>query len=155
LRENRAHCFRTSSSPQEASAFPADAEPACDLAYVRALVSFHLLLREIISARRLPSRAMFKTRSRRVFALRANLRINSSSRMMLTSHLPALEVQQVLKFFFVLLLGFFLLVNITFCPASFSTSAMYSFPFCRLHHAPASRRRRNWSISAGVPLLVP
>src|SRR5690348_16366665 len=39
---------------------------------------------------------------------------------------------------------------VTFCPASFSTSAIYSIPVLPASPCSARSRRRNWSISAGV-----
>src|SRR5258708_28638888 len=41
-------------------------------------------------------------------------------------------------------------LTVTFCPASFSTSAIYSMPVLPASPCSATSRRRNWPISAGV-----
>src|SRR5712664_1276696 len=146
-------CFRTSSQSKKASGVSSQMrnQPAISSFSARLWAST-LLLREIISARRLPSRATFKTRSTAACSpCERNLRINSSSRMMLTSASSSvLKCSRSSNSSSYCSSASSCWLMVTFCPASFSTSAMYSMPVLPASPCSATRRRRNWSISAGV-----
>src|SRR5712691_430805 len=150
---NSGACFRTSSQSKKASGVSSQMrnQPAISSFSAR-LCASTLWLREIISARRLPSRAMFKTRSTAACSpCERNLRINSSSRMMLTSASSSvLKCSRSSNSSSYCSSASSCWLMVTFCPASFSTSAIYSVPVLPASPCSARSRRRSWSISAGV-----
>src|SRR6266446_6857129 len=150
---NSGACFRTSSQSKKASGVSSQMrnQPAISSFSAR-LCASTLWLREIISARRLPSRATFKTRSTAACSPCArNLRISSSSRMMLTSaSCSVLKCNRSSNSSSYCSSASSCWLMRTFCPASFSTSAMYSVPILPASPCSARSRRRSWSISAGV-----
>src|SRR6266481_6718088 len=146
-------CFRTSSQSKKASGVSSQMRnhPAISDFSARFCGST-LWLREIISARRLPRRATFKTRSTAACSpCERNLRINSSSRMMLTSASSSvLKCRRSSNSSSYCSSASSCWLTITFCPASFSTSAIYSVPVLPASPCSARSLRLNWSISAGV-----
>src|SRR5229473_69874 len=135
LARNSGACFRISSQMRN--------QPEISSFSVR-LCASTLWLREIISARRLPSRAMFKTRSTAACSpCERNLRINSSSRMMLTSASSSvLKCSRSSNSSSYCSSASSCWLMVTFCPASFSTSAMYSIPVLPASPCSARSRRR-------------